>query len=238
MTDILQNFSVMVDNDSEILFDIGPDDADAINLDFVQDLMWAAYPQTLGVPDMSAPLITKRIGTGIQITDPLLMKFVVTIAGEDVAGLNGNYYHEVRILEDLGVLTTTTIGLMTVVDPAVVPNVASFKSMFPEFAGVDDTTVQIALDMAAQFVDDGWGDQENSATMWLAAHFMALSASGSGAATGVGRVVSSETIGRISVSYASGNTAAATTPGALGSTTYGLVFNQKLTAQGTGIAIC
>jgi hypothetical protein len=92
--------------------------------------------------------------------------------------------------------------------------------------------------MAGQFVDESWGTQQGPGTMWLAAHFMALSQSGSGAATGVGRVVSSETIGRISVSYASGNTAAATTPGALGSTTYGLVFNTLLTGQGAGIAIC
>jgi hypothetical protein len=235
---INQNFSLYADNDTDVLFDLGPDDADAINLEFVQDLTWAAYAQTLGVPDMTAPLITKSIGTGVEITDPLLMQFTVSLAGEDVDGLSGNYYHEVRIIADHGELITTTIGLMTIIDPSVVPNVAAFKSMFPEFAAVDDTTVQIALDMAAQFVDDSWGDQQDAGNMWLAAHFMALSQSGSGAATGVGRVVQSETIGRISVSYASGNTAAATTPGALGSTTYGLIFDNLLTAQGTGISIC
>jgi hypothetical protein len=237
MTDSNQNFSLMVANDTDVLYDLSPD-ADAINLEFSESLTWTAYPQSLGVPDMTAPLITKGIGTGIEITDPLLMQFTVTFAGEDIAGLSGNYYYQIDLVANHGELTTTTTGLMTVIDPAVVPNVVAFKSAFPEFAAVDDTTVQIALDMAAQFVDDSWGDQQSAANMWLAAHFMALSQSGSGAATGVGRVVQSETIGRISVSYASGNTAAATTPGALGSTTYGLVFNTLLTAQGTGIAIC
>jgi Protein of unknown function (DUF4054) len=237
MTDINQSFSVYASNDTDVLYDLSPD-ADAINLEFVESLTWTAYPQVMGVPDMTLPLITKAVGTGIEITDPLLMQFTVTLAGEDTAGLAGNYYYDIRLVANHGELTTTTVGLMTVIDPAVVPNVSAFKAMFPEFAGVDDTTVQIALDMAGQFVDDSWDVSEGPATMWLAAHFMALSQSGAGASTGVGRVVSSETIGRISVSYASGNTAAATTSGALGSTTYGLVFNQMLTAQGTGIAIC
>lgn len=234
---INQNFSIYAENDSDVLFDLGPDD-NGINLDFVQDLTWSAYAQKMGVPDMSAPLITKDVGTGIEITDPLLMQFTVTLAGEDIVGLTGNYYHEVKIIADHGAVTTASVGLMTVIDPAVVPNVSAFKAMFPEFAGVDDTTVQIALDMASQFVDESWDNEQGPATMWLAAHFMSLSQSGSGAATGVGRVVSSETIGRISVSYASGNTAAATTSGALGSSTYGLVFNALLTTQGVGIAIC
>jgi hypothetical protein len=237
MTDIAQNLSVYVRNDTDVLYDLSPD-ADGINLEFVESLTWTAYPQVLGVPDVMLPLITKGVGTGIEITDPLLMQFTVSLTGEDTTGLAGNYYYQIDLIANHGELTTTTVGLMTVIDPVVIPNVSAFKSMFPEFATVDDTTVQIALDMAGQFVDDSWGDQEGPGTMWLAAHFMALSASGSGAATGVGRVVSSETIGRISVSYASGNTAAATTPGALGSTTYGLIFNNLLTTQGTGIAIC
>ncbi len=237
MTDINQSFSVYVRNDTDVLYDLSPD-ADAINLDFIESLTWTAYPQALGVPDITQPLITKGVGTGIEITDPLLMQFTVSLTGEDTTGLAGNYYYQIDMLANHGELTTTTSGLMTVIDPTVIPNVSAFKAMFPEFASVDDTTVQIALDMASQFVDESWGAQQGPATMWLAAHFMALSQSGSGAATGVGRVVSSETIGRISVSYASGNTAAATTPGALGSTTFGLIFNNMLTAQGTGIAIC
>jgi hypothetical protein len=235
MTDIAQNLSVYVQNDTDILYDLSPD-ADAINLEFVESLTWTAYPQKMGVPDMTMPLITKTVGTGIEITDPLLMQFTVTLAGGDTDGLAGNYYYDIRLVANHGQLTTTTVGLMTVIDPAAIPNVSAFKAMFPEFADVDDTTVQIALDMAAQFVDDTWESNEGPATMWLAAHFMVLNQSS--ASTGVGRVVQSETIGRISVSYSTGNTAAATTPGALGSTTYGLIFNNMLTAQGTGIAIC
>jgi Protein of unknown function (DUF4054) len=72
--------------------------------------------------------------------------------------------------------------------------------------------------------------------MYLAAHFMVLGQSPSD--TGVGRVITSESIGRVSVSYASeSSTGGGTTGGQLGSTTYGLIFNNMLTAQGFGIAV-
>jgi hypothetical protein len=130
MTDINQNVSLLVSNDTDILYDLSPD-ADGINLEFAESLTWTAYPQAMGVPDITLPLITKGIGTGIEITDPLLMKFTVTIAGEDVAGLSGNYYYQIDLVANHDELTTTTTGLVTVIDPAVVPNVVAFKSMFP-----------------------------------------------------------------------------------------------------------
>ena len=234
MTDINQNFSLYVGNDMDVLFDVGPDDT-GTNLAFA-DLTWKAYSQILGVPDKAAALISKSTGAGILVTDPLLLRFTIMLASADTVGMAGNFYHEVIIVANHKTTTVAT-GLMTVIDPAEVPNVAAFKAQFPEFAGVDDVSVQIALDQAGQFVDESWGGSQTAGQMYLAAHFMVLGQSPTD--TGVGRVVTSETIGRISISYAtsSAGSLAATTSGSLGSTTYGLIFNNMLTAQGTGIAI-
>jgi hypothetical protein len=232
MTDINQNFSVFVNNDTEVLFDLGPDDR-GINLEFVEELTWEAYEESLGIPDMTEPLISKAIGSGIEVTDPLLMTFTVILTHDDTEGLSGNYYHVVTIVADHGQITTATTGLMTVIDPAVLPNVVAFKSMFPDFADIDDTVVQIALDSASLFVDESWGDSQAAATMYLGAHFLSMASTTSDTS---GQIITSESIGRISVSYASAS-AGGTGSGTLGMSSYGTVFDTMLTAQGYGIAI-
>jgi hypothetical protein len=229
MTDINQNFSLVAGNDTDVAFDIGPDEF-GTNLDFAESITWTAYRQILGAPQEM--VITKSVGSGISIDDPLLMQITVTITGEDTVEESGNYYHEIKMVANHGQVTTTTTGLMTVINTLEVPNVIAFKAMFQDFADLDDTLVQIALDTAARFVDDSWGDAQAGATMYLAAHFLA---SAHATADTDGRVVSSETIGRMSISYATGT---ATGDNAmLSSTRYGLVFNNLLTAQGYGIAI-
>jgi hypothetical protein len=233
MTDVNQNFSLYVGNDTDVDFDIGPDDT-GMNLAFAQSLTWKAYDQTLGVPDMSAAVISKASGSGIAINDPLLLKITVSLNNTDTAELNGNYYHEIKVVDVAGKVTTTTTGLMTVIDPAVVPNVAAFKAMFPDLASTNDTLVQVALDHAAQFVDESWGNSQANAIMYLAAHFMA---SAHATADTDGRVVSSETIGRMSISYAVGSVSGTAGDGALAMTRYGLVFKSLLAGQGFGIAI-
>jgi hypothetical protein len=232
MTDTNQNFRLFAGDDVDVLFDIGPDDT-GLNLAFAQELTWKAYPQMLGVPDKTAVLISKSVTSGILVTDPLLLKITVQIASADTIDQNGNLYYEIRLIDANGKTRTTTIGLMTVIDPAVVPNVAAFKAMFPELATSDDTLIAIALEHAGQFVDDTWGSSESDATMYLAAHFMATAHA---TADTDGRVVSSETIGRMSISYAVGS-ATGTSISALGMTRYGLVFSKMLAAQGFGIAI-
>jgi Protein of unknown function (DUF4054) len=234
MTEINQNFSLFVRDTTDVEFDIGPDDT-GTNLAFAEVLTWKAYPQVLAVPDKTEALITKEVGAGLTITDPLLMKFTVELQASDTNGLAGNYYHEVMLVAQQGRVSTLLTGLMTVIDPSVVPNVDSFKAQFPDFEEVDDVTVQIALDQAGQFVDGSWGSSQTAGQMYLAAHFMVLGQSPSD--TGVGRVITSESIGRISVSYAAESGAGPTTGGQLGSTTYGLIFQNMLTAQGFGIAI-
>jgi len=233
MTDINQNFSLFVRNDTEVLFDIGPDEA-GTNLDFAEELTWTAYDHVLGVPNMTTARISKTVGAGITITDPLLMTFTVELMGTDTDGMAGNYYHEVKLVADHGKLVTLSTGLMTVIDPSVVPNVDAFKAMFPEFEDVDDSTVQIALDQAGQFVDSSWGASQTAGQIYLAAHFMSIAASTSDTS---GQIVTSESIGRISISYATSSAAGGSNGGGLGSTGYGLVFRNMLTAQGFGIAV-
>lgn len=233
MTDINQNFSLFVRNDLDVLFDIGPDDQ-GTNLQFAQELSWKAYSQVLGVPSGNALITKSAPGGGIAVDDPLLMKITISLGHDDTNGLAGNFYHEIILVDAHGSRATLATGLMTVIDPFVVPNVDGFKAQFPEFADVDDTAVQVALDQAGQFVDSSWGDSQTAGQMYLAAHFMVLGQQPDD--TGVGRVVTSESIGRISVSYAT-QSAAGAAGGQLGSTTYGLIFNNMLTQQGSGIAI-
>jgi hypothetical protein len=233
MTEINQHFSLFVRDDTDVLFDIGPDDA-GTNLDFASELTWKAYNQVLGVPS-GEPLISKAPGAGITITDPLLMKLTIALASADTDGLAGNYYHQIIMVANQGKTSTLATGLMTVIDPAAVPNVDAFKAMFPEFEDIDDTTVQIALDQAGQFVDATWGTSQTAGQMYLAAHFMVLGQAPSD--SGVGRVITSESIGRVSVSYATESGGTSGAGGQLASTSYGLVFNNMLTQQGFGIAI-
>jgi hypothetical protein len=189
------------------------------------------------VPDETRPVITKDLpGGGLTITDPIAMTFVLHILSNDTAMLeNNNYVHMVVLKDNAGRRTTTTIGLMTVIDECNQPNVISFKTQFPEFSGIDDTTVQIALDECEQYVDDSWGDYEIPATMFLAAHL--LSVSQQGGTTG-GQVITSERIGQISVSYAAASAAGgAQATSMLLNTIYGRQFYYYLMINGAGVAI-
>lgn len=233
MADANQNFSIYVGDDMDVDYDVGPDTV-GLNLDDAQQVTWRAYATVLGTPDKSAALISKDKASGIEVTDPTLLLFTVHIDPADTLGQNGNLYYEVRIADAAGKWSTPTIGLMTVIDPSVVPNVAAFRAMFPDLASSDDTLIQVALDHAAQFVDDTWGASEADAVMYLAGHFMATAHA---TADTDGRVVSSETIGRMSISYAVSSAGGVGGDGSLGMTRYGLVFGNMLAAQGFGIAV-
>lgn len=236
MTDIRQNFSLVGGDDLDVDFVIKG--IPAVDLSTAQSLTWTAYEQAAPtVPDMTRPVITKDMaGGGITIIDPIAMSFTLHLVSDDTMMLdNGNYVHIVVLIDGTGRRTTTTIGLMCSIDESNQPNVISFKTQFPEFADIDDTTVQTALDECAQYVDASWGNQEIVATMFLAAHFLAVSNSGGG-----GAQISSERIGEISVTYA---IAAQTGGGGAGganmlpNTVYGRQFYYLMMINGAGIAI-
>lgn len=55
------------------------------------------------------------------------------------------------------------------------PTPAELKAMFPDFVTVDDSTVQLYIDMANRNVDETWLEADyKRAIMSLAAHLMAL----------------------------------------------------------------
>lgn len=236
MTDIRQNFSLIQGDDVDVAFDIHGDPP--IDLSTAQSLTWTAYPQIAPtVPDTTVPLIVKTPGEdgGITIDDPVAMTFTLHIESNDTVMLsNDNYVHTVMVVDSDGGRHTTTVGLMTVIDINSQPNVISFKTQFPEFSNVDDTTVQIALDECEQYVDDSWGDQQIPATMFLAAHLLSIAQQGS--ATG-GQMITSERIGQISVSYAASGGAVGAGESMLTNTIYGRQFYYYLMINSGGVAI-
>jgi len=109
---IIQNFSVPANNDTDVNFDVGPDEGMSL---LGTSIYWRAYQQAFGSPLLDLPpVIEKHLDNGLQITDPDLGKFVVEINHDDTANLLRNYYHEATIVDEGGNIVTVTIGIMTV----------------------------------------------------------------------------------------------------------------------------
>ena len=237
MADINQNFSIIVGDDMDVDYDIGPDTA-GLNLDNAQQITWKAYAQVLGVPDKSVALISKTQAVGITITDPTLLLFTVHLSPSDTIGQNGNLYYEIKIVDVNGKVSTPTIGMMTVIDSANPLNIAAFKSSFPELESIDDSVLQTALDQAALFIDDTiWSAQDVvSGTFYLAGQFVFTAQSTSG--TG-GQTISSERIGEIAVTYAVTRGASSTrvTYPSLSNSNYGLMYLTLMRRNSPSIAI-
>jgi len=109
---IIQNFSVCANNDTDINFDIGPDEGQSL---IGTTIYWKAYQQMFGVPvPDTPPVIVKYSDNGLQVTDPDTGKFVVEISHDDTVDLLRNYYHEATVVDENGNIVTVTIGIMTV----------------------------------------------------------------------------------------------------------------------------
>lgn len=78
------------------------------------------------------------------------------------------------------------------------PTAQSMKLRFPEFVDIDDSVIEFALAEALLFVNGWTKPQVIPATMYLAAHFLAVDQV---SADSDGRDITSETIGRLSTSY-------------------------------------
>lgn len=123
----------------------------------------------------------------------------------------------------------------------IFPTVDDFRAKFPEFADLDDETIQTLLDEAGRNVDETWteGDYTN-AILYLAAHYhqLSLMAANESGGTGTGEdasgvpagsMITSEHIGPIAVSY--GKSTSATSAGSSGSGAYPSPFGTTIYGQ-------
>ena len=93
--------------------------------------------------------------------------------------------------------------------------VADFRALLPQFAAVDDATIQAWLDAAAQTVDSSWGDQADYAQIMLAAHLMSLAGIGPEKAASAKAAVTSVRSGSLSFTLKSKSEYERTSFGAL-----------------------
>lgn len=102
----------------------------------------------------------------------------------------------------------------------------AMKLKFPSFGTVDDTVVGFALEEAYAIIEsvNTTLKLKDLCAMYLAAHFLAVDSATAGSD---GREVTSETIGKISVTYKTGSGSHdGPYPGDLGTTAYGARYLQ------------
>lgn len=105
------------------------------------------------------------------------------------------------------------------------PDANSIKMRFPEFATTEDPVVEFAIEEALRVVDDTWieGDRVLACSLYVA-HLLAIASASAGVD---GRDVVSESIGPISVTYASVG-AASVSGSDLSNTSYGKRYKSLL----------
>lgn len=117
------------------------------------------------------------------------------------------------------------------------PTVSSLKLRFPEFVDVDDAVVEFAIEEAKLEVGDSWPSGAGVALTYLSAHYVAASvARASSGGDGSNGRVKSESIGRLSITYAEDSKAAATVDDK-DSTSYGRRYLEILSANFSGPVI-
>ena len=58
----------------------------------------------------STPLLTKNLSSGITITDAVGGKFLIALVPADSEGLGGKYYHEAKVKDSTGKISTVIFG--------------------------------------------------------------------------------------------------------------------------------
>lgn len=85
-----------------------------------------------------------------------------------------------------------------------IPTAVSIKTRFPEFVDTADAVIEFAIEEARHEIGTNWTHSYNLAIVYLVAHFVA-SANAASASAGTGGEegdIASESIGRLSISYA------------------------------------
>lgn len=115
-----QNFSVPSGDDRQVEFTIAA--ADMPSGDIV-DVYWQAFDQAYGVPTSTVPVVQKTSeGSPGDIDYPASPGdvFTVDFIPADTSTLLGNYYHEARVVDGSGNISTVIYGVMTVTQTEVV----------------------------------------------------------------------------------------------------------------------
>lgn len=73
------------------------------------DVFWVVS-RVLG----SASLLTKQVGTGITVVDAPAGRFDIQLDSDDTQELQGSYYHESRMIDDTGAISTILSGSLTI----------------------------------------------------------------------------------------------------------------------------
>ncbi len=108
---VIQNFSAPAGDDLEIVFVFDPGYAVAEDGAVVE---WKVYDQSVGIPDLSEPILSKSTSDGIDFPPSPGTEFTVRLNSADTVDLLGNYYHEAKVTDINGDLSTVTTGIMTV----------------------------------------------------------------------------------------------------------------------------
>ncbi len=109
---LIQNFSIPAGDGMAVHFDVGPDGAISL---LGSNIMWVAYKQQHGMVTDTTPIIKKVLDDGLQIDDPTLLQFTVTLTKDDTIDLLGNYKHEALVIIDSRRITVAC-GIMCITE--------------------------------------------------------------------------------------------------------------------------
>src|SRR4051812_41499592 len=82
-----------------------------------------------------------------------------------------------------------------------IPTASSIKLKFPEFADLDDSIIEFAIEEARLGVSSEWTVGYNVAIVYLSAHYIAAAQQATNVAAGDSGEIASESIGRLSITY-------------------------------------
>lgn len=120
-----------------------------------------------------------------------------------------------------------------------IPTATSIKLRFPEFADVDDAQIEFAIEEAKLEVSDtNWTVGYNVALVYLTAHYVSAAISRiDSAGAGGESAIASESIGRLSITYARSNTKVEAVADDKESTSYGRRYLEMVVGNFSGATI-
>ena len=117
---LIQNFSLPADDSAVLNVQVNP--VEGVTL-VGSTIFWRVYEQQFGLPLPGVdPVIVKTTDHGIEVDDPDLLKFHITVEKADTVNLLRNFYHEARIEYLDGTGVTILYGVLTIGGTEVRPS--------------------------------------------------------------------------------------------------------------------